>query len=80
MLQDRVVTQGTRCYEQVCRRNRHTSRAGLTRKVVCSTPDCFVDPEFRQQALEISQRFFLAITACAVPEFQPNDRAPAGFA
>ncbi len=79
MLEIRAVTPGTRRYEQVCRRDRHTSRAGLACKVVCPTPDLVIDSEFRQQSLEISQRFFLTITARAIPEFQPNDRAPAGL-
>lgn len=80
MLQARFVAVGTRCDEQVYCRNRHARRASFARKLICTTPDILIDLEFRQEPLEIAQRLLFTLTACAIPEFQPHDRAPTGFA
>ena len=66
--------------QDVGSRDRDAGRTCASCKFERGGPNVIVDGEFGQQSLEIPQYFFFSIAARAIPQFQPDDRAPAGLA
>jgi hypothetical protein len=71
---------GARRDQQVRRRDRDALPPRLAGEGACLAPDRFIDGQGRQHALELAQHRTLPLAARAVPQFQADNRAPAGFA
>jgi hypothetical protein len=62
-----LVVSRARGDQDVSSGDRDTGGARAPCKIKGGTPNCIVDGEFRQQAIEIPKYFLIAITTCAIP-------------